>query len=375
MTTQTLKSFKKQWMNQTKFNGAILSDSSKYRSKIGLFLLKIAFLGLIILGVLFPKSTLQAQTVKSKLFSLVPADSLNKKRLRTGIGVGVVGYGAAMTGLYKAWYADYPSSPFHTYNDIRDWNQMDKMGHWLMSYNEARWAWMCARWTGMRPKSAAWAGFAAGQLIQTSFEMFDGFSTQWGFSVWDIGFNTLGSGLFLGQQLGWHEQRISMKMSALPVKYSNTPIIGSDGSTTTLKERADQLYGTSPIDFVLKNYNTLAVWMSVNPRSFMAKDANTWIPPWLNIAVGMGADNLFAGHGYSWEKEKDCINCPVYTANPLLYPRTRQFFLSLDVDTSRIKVKNRFLRTLLSAANIIKIPAPTLMWNNQGKVRFYPIYF
>jgi hypothetical protein len=339
------------------------------------FFRKMAILIVFFLGMIKPQTQIFAQTAQQKLFSLAPSDSLNKKRLWTGIGVGVVGYSAAMTGLYKSWYADYPTSAFHTYNDIRDWNQMDKMGHWLMSYQEARWAYICARWTGMQPNKAAWMGFAGGQLIQTSFEIFDGFSQEWGFSWWDIGYNTLGSGLFLGQQLAWKEQRISMKMSAFPVKYDNTPIIGSDGSSITLKQRADALFGTSPIDLVLKNYNTLAVWMSVNPRSFMDKETDTWVPSWLNIAVGLGADNLFAGNGYSWKEDKSCQNCPIYSSNQQLYPRTRQMFLSLDVDLSRIRVKNRLLRTLLNVANNIKIPAPTLMWTDQGKVRFYPIYF
>lgn len=317
---------------------------------------------------------------KPPLFSLQPADSLHQGRFWLALGTGTATYAAAMTGLYQSWYADYPAGRFHTFNDAGEWNQMDKMGHWLMSYNESRWVYGGARWTGLNQRSAAWLGFAGGQLIQTSFEVFDGFSSQWGFSWSDVGFNLLGSGLFLGQQLGWGEQRIVLKMSALPVKYSDAPIYPTQpvGSTaqTSLQQRADELYGTSPVSLFLKNYNTLVVWASVNPRSFLPERA-PWLPPWLNIAVGMGADNLFAGYGYEWQADKNCTgpDCVRYRLEEQDYPRTRQFFLSLDLDFTRLGVKNRFLRSVLGVVNILKFPAPALELTSRGRLTFHPIYF
>ena len=315
-----------------------------------------------------------------KLLSFTPADSLHKTRLWMGAGTGTVLYGASLIGLYKTWYADYPMSRFHTFNDLKEWNQMDKMGHLLMSYNESRWVFGLAKWTGMGTKKSAWVGFAGGQLIQTSLETFDGFSEQWGWSWGDIGFNVLGSGLFLAQQLGWEEQRISMKMSALPVRYSSERIypVYPPGSQdfTTLQQRADELYGTGPTNLFLKNYNTLVVWASVNPRSFLGEKAS-WCPKWLNLALGMGADNIFEGFGYRWQQDKSCTSsdCITYQIDSQRFPRTRQFFLSPDVDLTRIPVKSRFLKALLYTANIFKFPAPTLELNNRGNVRWHWGYF
>ncbi|MFN0034241.1 MAG: DUF2279 domain-containing protein [Saprospiraceae bacterium] len=315
-----------------------------------------------------------------KLLSLAPADSLHKGRLWAAAGTGTVGYGASLAGLYKAWYSDYPSGKFHTFNDLREWDQMDKMGHWLMSYHESRWVFGAAKWTGMRPRKAAWAGFAGGQLIQTSLEAFDGFSEQWGWSWSDVGFNTLGSGLFLSQQLGWGEQRISIKMSAMPVRYSAEPIYPVNPSDsqafTTLQQRADELYGTGPTNLFLKNYNTLVVWASVNPRSFLGERA-AWCPRWLNLALGMGADNIFEGFGYQWQQDKSCTggDCLTYRLDPQRYPRTRQFFFSPDIDLTRIRVKGRFWKALLYTANIFKIPAPALQWTTRGNVRWHWAYF
>lgn len=314
------------------------------------------------------------------LLSLQPADTLHKGRFWTALGAGTAAYSAAMIGLHKAWYADYPAGRFHSFDDSKEWNQMDKMGHFLTAYNESRWIYGGARWVGFGPKRAAWLGFAGGQFIQTSLEVFDGFSTQWGFSWSDIGFNLLGSGLFLGQQLGWGEQRITLKMSAWPVQYPSDRIYpatpaGSD-RWTTLEQRARELYGTGPVSLFLKNYNTLAVWASVNPRSFLG-DRAAWWPRWLNVAAGMGADNLFAGFGYEWQADKNCSgpDCLTYRISPEDYPRTRQFFLSLDVDLTRLPVRNRFLRTLLGAVNILKFPAPALEWNSRGRIIFHPVYF
>jgi hypothetical protein len=317
-----------------------------------------------------------------RFLSLERADTLHRARFRTALAAGTVAYGATMVGLYHAWYDDYPLTRFHTFNDLREWRQMDKMGHWLMSYNESRWIYQAARWTGLRDRRAAWVGFAGGQLVQTSFELFDGFSQQWGFSWSDVAFNTLGAGLFLGQQLGWGEQRVVMKMSAWPVRYSGETIcaIRPDGSaaTTTLGARANELYGTGPVNLFLKNYNTLVVWASVNPRSFARGDDNGgWWPRWLNVAAGLGADNLFEGFGYTWQQEKDCAgpDCITFAVDRARFPRTRQVFLSLDVDLTRLPVKNRLLRTLFAAVNIFKVPAPALEWNSARGLRFYPAYF
>ncbi len=120
------------------------------------------------------------------LLSLEWADSLHRPRVRTAVIGAAVVYPLAMTGLWQSWYADYPLGKFHFFNDNREWNQMDKMGHWFSGYQEARLGWHLSRWAGWNNKKSAWIGFGLGQLVQTSFEVMDGFSEQWGFSPGDI---------------------------------------------------------------------------------------------------------------------------------------------------------------------------------------------
>jgi hypothetical protein len=214
----------------------------------------------------------------------------------------------------------------------------------------------------------------------TTLEIFDGYSTPGGFSWSDMGANLLGSGLFLAQEIGWREQRIALKVSAWPKNYSADPIypispVGSDGSTT-LSNRSDDIYGTGLISLFLKNYNANTVWLSMNPRSFFPKRA-TWLPRWFNVAVGMGAENLFVGQGYEWKNNLNCDgpDCDVYRLDPAVYPRTRQFYLSFDIDLTRLGFQNRFLRLLAGALNIVKIPAPALELTNRGGVRFHAVHF
>src|SRR5215210_5273039 len=91
---------------------------------------------LALTGVFLTLSVRVSAQSAPRLLSLQPADSLHRGRLWLATGAGVVTYGATMTGLYQAWYADFPSTHFHFFNDWREWQQMDKSGHLLMSYNE-----------------------------------------------------------------------------------------------------------------------------------------------------------------------------------------------------------------------------------------------
>ena len=47
-------------------------------------------------------------------------------------------------------------------------------------------------------------GFAYASLFQASFEVLDGYSAKWGFSIPDIAFNTVGAGLYTSQELLWN---------------------------------------------------------------------------------------------------------------------------------------------------------------------------
>lgn len=55
--------------------------------------------------------------------------------------------------------------------------------------------------------------------------------------------------------------------------------------------------------------------------------------------------------------------------------RYRRFFLSVDVDLTKIKTKSKFLRSVFSVVNMVKIPAPALEWDSRGKFVGHWLYF
>ena len=54
--------------------------------------------------------------------------------------------------------------------------------------------------------------------------------------------------------------------------------------------------------------------------------------------------------------------------------RYRQYYLSFDVNLENIKTNSRFLKTVLSVFNTIKVPFPTLEFSQKGCV-FHLLYY
>jgi hypothetical protein len=297
------------------------------------------------------------------------ADTLNKKRFRGTIALGTAIYSATSYGLYQAWYKDYELTKFRTLNDAREWQQMDKVGHLITTYCEARWLYDGARWTGLNKKRSLWLAGTIAMGLQGTLEVMDGFSAEWGFSWYDIAYNTLGMATFVSQQAIWNDQRITIKVSSnrvSPPDYTLNSI--NSEATSTLLERNQDLFGTSIPERFLKDYNVVTIWASANINAFAP---NSKWPKWLNIAVGYGSENLFGGYSNNWINDEG----NEFQLSPIDFPRYRQYYLSLDIDLQRIPTKRRWLRSLLSIVNFIKIPAPALEYNSLGKFQFHPLYF
>ena len=114
----------------------------------------------------------------------------------------------------------------------------------------------------------------------------------------------------------------------------------------------------------------MTVWASVNPHSFLGKKrTDSRFPPWLSLAVGIGADEIFGAYGNVWTTDAgDQLFLKEYS-------RYQQYYLSLDIDTGKIKTKSPFLKSLFTVIRWVKIPAPTLEWNQRDGFKFHPIYW
>jgi hypothetical protein len=280
----------------------------------------------------------------------------------------MVVYTGAVISLNELWYTEYPRTSFHFFNDIEEWQQMDKAGHMFTSYFESDWTYHLARWTGMDRKSSIWTGALVAVGLQTTLEILDGFSSEWGFSAYDFAFNIAGAGMWAGQQAGWNEQRISMKVSSTHRTYPQDPIMGVPGGTTTLMERTDDLFGENLLQSFLKDYNAQTIWMSVNIHSFLKEESR--FPKWLNIAAGYSGENMFGGFENKWEVGEN-----TFQTSDEEYPRYRQLIFSPDIDLTKINVKSKPLKTLLGMLNIFKFPAPALIINGKGKAEWDWLYY
>ena len=56
-------------------------------------------------------------------------------------------------------------------------------------------------------------------------------------------------------------------------------------------------------------------------------------------------------------------------------PRTRQFYLSLDVDLRKIDTGSEFFNKTLKVLSFIKIPAPAIMFDKKEIITVYPFYY
>lgn len=241
------------------------------------------------------------------------------------------------------------------YNDAGEWFQMDKVGHAWTAYNTSRATTAMWQWAGLAEGKAVLTGSLSGFAYLTVIELLDAHTEKWGWSWADIGANAAGSSLFAAQQLTWKEQRIQFKFSSHKKQY------GPD-----VESRANELFGKSLPERLLKDYNGQTYWFSFNVQSFFPK-AN--FPSWLNLAVGYGADGMFGGY----ENIAQDKNGTVTFYRPDI-KRMRQWYLSPDIDLTKIKTNNKTLRTVLAALNTIKIPAPSLEFSG-GKFRGRWLHF
>ena len=273
-------------------------------------------------------------------------DSLLKKRIiPVSIGAGTV-WAGSMVGLSQVWYKDYEKSSFHTFNDGANWLQMDKAGHIYTNYQISQFTGDLFNWSGMKSTNAAILGTGIGLGFQTTLEVFDGYSSGWGFSWYDMASNALGAGIYLGQELAWKEQRFLLKFSYHPTEFAalRPEVLGSN-----FQER------------LLKDYNGQTYWVSFNPFLFTK---NTSIPKWICLSFGYSVNQKIVGDQETYVDPISLIS----------YSSQQEFIFSLDIDFSRIPVQKKWLKTVLKQLNYLKIPFPALIIRD-GKLIGVPIYF
>jgi hypothetical protein len=286
--------------------------------------------------------------LNKSLFAGEDKDSIHRGRLATVIAIESGFYLAGNAFLQYVWYKDHERVKFHFYNDGKGYLQMDKCGHALSSYQYSRKGYEALRWAGVSKRKSLIYGGPLGLVLQTPIEIFDGIYEGYGFSKGDMVANALGSALFTLQQAVWDKQPVKMKFSYSPSGYS---------------KYHPYYLGATPVESFFLDYNGHTYWLSANIHDIFPR---VKVPSWLNIAFGYSANGMIG----------EFRNAQSYKGIPIPeMKRYRQYLFSLDIDLSKIKTSNKFLATLFSQLNVLKIPFPALEYNGLQKFSFRPFYF
>ena len=268
------------------------------------------------------------------------------------IGTSITGglaWSGSIAALHFVWYKDFPKTSFHTFDDSKEWQQMDKMGHLYGAWQFGRFAGDLYEWSGLDHKKASLigAGFSFGYM--TTFEFLDATNAQWGFSWADMGFNALGTATYWGQEYFFNEQFAHFKFS-----YRDSE----------LAQYRPEILGSSFSSRMLKDYNGQTYWMSFNPVYWFKKESK--IPKWINLSLGYSINHQLVGNGGTYV---------ITNGNTQLsFTPYREYYLSLDINFEAIETNSRLLKLVFRGLNFIKLPFPALEFS-QGKLGFRPLYF
>ena len=264
------------------------------------------------------------------------ADTTWNKRSYWVAGTDLAIGGGSVALLSAVWYQEYPKSKFHTFNDSNEWLYMDKLGHAYTAYKLSMVNYAAWRWARMPRQKATILSGGIAWTYQFSVEVLDGFSAEWGFSWADLTANTAGVGLFIGQQLGWGEQRFQLKFGYKPSPYA---AIRPNTLGSNFSER------------LLKDYNAQSYWLCVAPGIFFKESR---FPKWIQIGFGYSIDAKLNGDSNTYTD--------LSTGNT--YFAKQEYAISLDLDWSQLPIKRPWLKKLLKPLNTIKIPFPAVFWRN-----------
>ncbi len=281
---------------------------------------------------------------------------LKNRRMFWATALQTAGYGGTLLALSQTWYSQYPRSRWKAFNDWHEWKQIDKFGHVYGTYIQGKTSMELWRWAGASRKTQVWLGGLTGTAFQTIIEYMDGRSADWGWSWGDMGANIAGSAWLIGQELAWKEQRIHLKFSFHSARYADPEI----------QQRSMDLYGEKWTTRMLKDYNAQTYWASVRIKSFWKKAP---VPDWLCISLGTGADGLW---GASSNLKLDASGNTVFDRRDI--PRQRQWYLSPDIDFTKIHTRKKWVKVALYTLNAFKCPMPTLEFQ-AGKWKLRPLYF
>jgi len=232
----------------------------------------------------------------------------------------------------NAWWSGQRGN-FHFEEDWVSALQVDKAGHsyggYMMSYavSEGLMA------SGFSWDEATLLGGGFGLAYQTYVETEDGFARDWGFSPSDWYFDAIGPIFFVAQHYVPALQNITPKWQYVPSEWTGEPIINR------------------PRTFI-DDYNSSTFWWSLNVYNTLPDNLKKYWLPWLNIAVGYGAD---------------AIDAKINPNGPPDQLSQRRYVIGLDYNLVELLPSGgSFWNWLRQSLNFLKLPSPALEFTQSG---------
>ena len=156
--------------------------------------------------------------LNTKLFFAKPVkDSTNtiKKVINIGVPSAAV---ISLVGINEVWYKNYARSDFHFFDDFKEWNGMDKVGHACTSYQLNKFSHTLFEKNNIKNPLLKSSIYTFGYML--GVELLDGYSTEWGFSIYDVIGNGLGTFLYSFQESKLKSQPFKIKFSFTKTPYA-----------------------------------------------------------------------------------------------------------------------------------------------------------
>lgn len=270
--------------------------------------------------------------------------------MRTKLILFIVVYALGVLWLSSTWYNSYTS--FHFFDDVFEWEYLDKIGHFFTSFYLGLFAYQAFgnQENLNRPLRRKWICFT-GFVLLLPIEILDGFSLNYGASPADLLANALG-GIFCYAYVS------NKVVSAITPKFSF--------HATAMSMIRPEMLGANFAQQIVKDYNGQTYWFSIDINSVFEQKI---LPGWLLLTVGYGGENLLGGHDNAWEDKHRETNDYSYL------PRTKCFFISVDVNASALRSKNKLFSYLFAPFVLLKFPAPAIEINMERGIIFHWIYF
>ena len=210
----------------------------------------------------------------------------------------LIAYGAAYWLVFQKGWWDEQGSDFHFENDFDYALNLDKFGHFASGVMMGESFYEGYRWAGISEfYSYLFAGFSA-MATHIAIDVKDGYSPEWGFSIFDVLSGTLGGFLPMAERYIPVFKYVDLKWSY----WINTKAY----------------YRQSKTGVFTDDYCNQTFWASFKVYRMLPKAAREYYPSWLAIAAGLSIDEGVFLHDKNITPHREDANGITTSSRPML---------------------------------------------------------